>query len=272
MKKKTGIFSWYGYYNDYAERLERIRNAGFDGLMLWWEDDMGEAPYHRREMAAMARRAGLDIFNAHIANIHENFIWCDDRALREKHLFLIRDTILEIAEEGIFNLVIHLCESDDVPPPGKTLLNSVEYLLPFAEDNKVTLSMENTWRSDYLEAVWESFPGVACLGFCFDSSHANLRRQFDLLADHYDKLTALHLSDNDGAKDRHWPPFDGEIDYKTLVTPYLRETDVPYTMELVADRERYPEEEGFLAVAAERITRLLDLEREIITKTTLTSS
>lgn len=262
MSKKTGIFHWYGYFTEFERRLELIQKAGFDGLMLWWEDEIGTSPHSRRELVRLTREAGLDIFNVHIAGIDNNFIWSEDRSKREKHLFLIRDTICEIADEGLFNLVIHLCESDDVPAPGTHLLRSIEYLLPFAEDNKVTLSLENTWRSDYLETVWEEFRGAG-LGFCFDSSHANLRKQFDLLKNHWDKLTALHLSDNDGEMDRHWPPFDGVIDFENLVTPYLKRTDVPYTMELIADTKRYPCEESFLKLAKERIDRLLDLENKI---------
>lgn len=259
MKKKTGVFSWFGYFDDYQKRIELIKEAGFDGLMLWWEDDVGQWPYGRRQMVTMAKDCGLEIFNTHIANIHEDFLWSEDTALREKHLFLIRDTICEIAEEGIDNLVIHLCESDDIPSPGKYLFKSIEYLIPFAREHKVTLSIENTWRDDYLEAVWQEFP-EDCLGFCFDSSHANLRRHFGLLAKHYDKLTALHLSDNDGLGDRHWLPFDGEIDFASLVTPYLKRTDIPYTMELISNREKYPDAKTFLLEAKQRIDRLLALE------------
>ena len=259
MKKKTGIFSWYGYFSDYRHRLEIIKNAGFDGIMLWWEDDEGDWPYSIQRMVEMARENELEIFNVHIPNIHENFLWSEDRALREKHMFTIENTICEMADAGLFNLVIHLCESDNVPLPGDALFQSMEYIIPIARQNGVTLSLENTWRSDYLEAVWNRYP-EANLGFCFDSSHANLRHQFDLLANHYDKLTALHLSDNDGVWDRHWPPFDGVIDFATLVTPYLKKTDVPYTMELISDTQKYPDETEFLKIAKERIDRLLALE------------
>lgn len=262
MKKKTGVFSWYGYFSDFRQRLEYIKAAGFDGLMLWWEDDEGPWPYNRRKMVQMTRDMGLEIFNVHIADIDHEFLWHEDRALREKHLFLIRDTICEMAEEGLDNLVIHLCESGDVPPPGKELLNSIEYLIPFAQEHKVTLSVENTWRADYLEAVWQAFPDAG-LGFCFDSSHAKLRDQFDLIRNHHQKLTALHLSDNDGVMDRHWLPFDGIIDYATLVSPYLKQTDVPYTMELISNKEKYPEEGLFLKEAKKRIDRLLALEDEV---------
>lgn len=259
MAKKTGVYSWVGYFSDYQQRLEWVSEAGFDGVMLWWEDDESPWPHSRKEMVRLTKEAGLEVMNAHIANIHEDFLWSDEKTIREKHLFLIRDTIAEIADEGIHNLVIHLCESDDVPPPGKSLLQSVEYLIPFAAENQVTLSLENTWRADYLEAAWSAFPDAG-LGFCFDSSHANLRRQFDLLAKHYDKLTALHLSDNDGLKDRHWLPFDGEIDFAARVTPYLKRTDVPYTMELISDTRRYPDERAYLKEAKRRVDRLLALE------------
>jgi len=262
MKKKIVIFSWYGYFSDFQQRLDHIKEAGFDGLMLWWEDDEGTWSYSRRQMADMTRDAGLEVFNVHIADIDHNFLWHEERTIREKHMFLIRDTICEMAEAGLDHLVIHLCESDNVPPPGKYLFQSIEYLIPFAEENKVTLSLENTWRADYLEAVWKEFP-CAGLGFCFDSSHANLRNQFDLLKNHHGKLTALHLSDNDGLKDRHWLPFDGEIDFATLVTPYLKQTTVPYTMELLGAKERYLDDLEFLKEAKRRVDRLLVLENSV---------
>ena len=81
-----------------------------------------------------------------------------------------------------------------------------------------------------------------------------------MLKDHYDKLTALHLSDNDGEKDRHWLPFDGVIDYKTRVSPYLKKTAVPYTLELISDKEKYPDERDYLQEAYKRLDRLLSME------------
>lgn len=257
--KKTGVFSWCGYFSDFRRRAEYIKEAGFDGLMLWWEDDAGAWPCSKKQMTAIAKELGLEIFNSHIANIHENFIWSENKALREKHLFTIVNTIEEIAAAGIFNLVVHLCESAAVPPPGKALFDSIEFILPYAQENHVTLSLENTWRDDYLTAVWEAFPREG-LGFCFDSSHAQLRGHFDLLKDHYDKLTALHLSDNDGEEDRHWLPFDGIVNFEACVAPYLSKTAVPYTLELISDKEKYPDEREYLREARRRLDRLLAME------------
>lgn len=256
--KKNGIFSWYGYFSDYNRRIERIKNAGFDGVLLWWEDEIGDWPISRFEMARRAREAELTIFNFHMAATDDNAIWSSDRYIRENHLKPFYQTMTEMADLGIFNLVMHLCQKGDVPDPDIHLLHSIEALLPCAEENHVTLSLENTWRADYLKYVWEAFPGVKELGFCFDTSHANLTDQFHLLANNGERLTALHISDNDGSGDQHRLPFDGNIDFSKKVLPFLTDNDVPFTMELIADPGQYPDEEEFLHLAHQRIVELAE--------------
>jgi len=62
------------------------------------------------------------------------------------------------------------------------------------------------------------------VGVCLDVNHANLR---DDLAQATRRLGAriasLHISDNDGVDERHWPPFKGVIDWK-LFADALRAT------------------------------------------------
>ena len=256
--REKGLFVWYGYYNDYRKRIEMIKNAGFDGVMLWWENEEGDWPIDRFEMVRRANDSELTIFNIHMSGTDDNAIWNTDNFTREKHLRPIQKTIEEISDLGYTNLVLHLCERGDVPAPNLPLLHSIEELLPYAEDNHLILSLENTWRADYLEYVWEAFPGVKELGFCFDTSHANLKDQFYLLEKYNDRLSALHISDNDGSADQHRLPFDGNIDFSHKVLPLLKGKDTPFTMELFADTKQYPEEEEFLRIAYERITELAE--------------
>lgn len=255
---EKGLFVWYGYYNDYRKRIEMIKKAGFDGVMIWWEDEVGDWPIDRFEMVRCANEAELTVFNIHMAGTDDNLMWNPDNAVREEHLKPIMKTIEEISDLGYNNLVLHLCERGDVPDPDVPLLRSIEALLPYAERNHVTLSLENTWRSDYLEYVWQAFPGVKELGFCFDTSHANLRDQFFLLEKYNHLLSALHISDNDGAADRHWLPFDGDIDFTSKVLPFLKGKDVPFTMELFSDLKKYPDEQEFLCLAHQRISTLAE--------------
>lgn len=106
--------------------------------------------------------------------------------------------------------------------------------------------------------MWNAFPCVKELGFCYDTSHTNLRDQFYLLKKYNHLLSALHISDNDGAADRHWLPFDGEIDFAEKVLPHLKGTDAPFTMELFSDLKKYPDEQEFLYPAHQCITKLTE--------------
>ncbi|MBR5329175.1 MAG: sugar phosphate isomerase/epimerase [Firmicutes bacterium] len=256
--RENGLFVWYGYFNDYRKRIERIKNAGFDGVMIWWEDEEGDWPISRFEMVSRAKEMELSVFNIHMAGTDDNAIWNTDNFRREKHLKPICQTIEEISDLGFNNLVLHLCEYGKVPDPNLPLLHSIEALLPYAENNKVTLSLENTWRADYLEYVWQAFPGVKELGFCFDTSHANIRDQFYLIEKYGHLLSALHISDNDGSGDQHRLPFDGNIDFSNQVLPYLKGNNVPFTMELIANPKQFPDEEEFLRIAHNRIVELAE--------------
>lgn len=95
----------------------------------------------------MVRRANdleLTVFNIHMAGTDDNLMWSPDVAVREEHLKPIKKTIEEIADLGYNNLVLHLCVRREVPDPGVPLLRSIKSLLPYAERNHVTFSLENT--------------------------------------------------------------------------------------------------------------------------------
>ena len=58
------------------------------------------------------------------------------------------------------------------------------------------------------------------LGICFDSSHANVTKLDMSQAIHEcgDRLLATHISDNDGSGDQHKLPFNGNIDWESVVS------------------------------------------------------
>ena len=65
-------------------------------------------------------------------------------------------------------------------------------------------------------------------GVCWDTGHANISgfKQSEQLKTIGDRLEALHIHDNDGIKDSHRLPFDGEVDWDD-VAEGLRCCDKP---------------------------------------------
>lgn len=202
-----------------------IREAGFDGVSIWWGDDYGG--YGFREAPILARKAGLYIENVHVPFEPMNHLWedtLDGGALAEKLLSFVDDC----AEHEIPTIVMH-ASYGEAPPINKIGLQRFECLIEQAEQKNVKIALENMRReSQLLQAseLLEHFD-VPSLGFCFDSGHHNIRLSLtpecDLLSRFGHRLMAIHLHDNSGTiatqndVDQHLLPFDGTIDWnKTM--------------------------------------------------------
>ncbi len=83
MFNEMGIFYWYGYFQPLQLRLDEIKAAGFNGVMLWWEDEMGEAPEKISHIPGRVREQGLDIYNVHMAGLDSDEIWQSSQSRRQ---------------------------------------------------------------------------------------------------------------------------------------------------------------------------------------------
>ena len=140
-------------------------------------------------------------------------------------------------ELGLPHLVIHpggkqKAESDDEKEEIIALnLNAFGRLAEVASRLDIKFCLENMqerigqekWRlgariSDINELI--DAVGSEALGICFDSSHANVTKLDMSQAIHEcgDRLLATHISDNDGSGDQHKLPFNGNIDWESVVS------------------------------------------------------
>jgi sugar phosphate isomerase/epimerase len=55
------------------------------------------------------------------------------------------------------------------------------------------------------------------VGFCYDSGHANLNKNFDELKRFRDRLVVTHLHDNKGDTDAHQYPGYGTINWRNAL-------------------------------------------------------
>ncbi len=110
---------------------------------------------------------------------------------------------------------------------------SFRELAAYAEERGVRLAVENMNdsvgigpgpRRRFGAELWELLDLLAsvdsrAMGICLDTSHAHVQGhdQPALIRELGELLIALHISDNDGAADRHWIPLRGSIDWPPII-------------------------------------------------------
>ena len=112
-------------------------------------------------------------------------------------------------------MVIHL--PDDEHPIDHLGVERLGTIITEAEKNDIKIAFENLSNIQNLALVLGSFQSNN-VGFCYDSCHhKNYAPNEDLLKLYGDRLMALHLQDNGGKHNQHQLPFDGNIDWLTVM-------------------------------------------------------
>ncbi|MDK8183358.1 sugar phosphate isomerase/epimerase family protein [Paenibacillus sp. UMB4589-SE434] len=256
------IYDWFGNELPNKERYKLIKEAGFDGVLLWWSDGFGRDCFGRndyRNGPQMAREAGLFIENIHTPVQYENNLWLDNldgEITTDCYLQCVADC----AEFEIPTMVVHLPNEDN---PCNTLgLDRIKRITEKAEQLGVNVAMENLWNLSNLAYVLEQVDSLR-IGFCYDSGHHYSHYpDHDLLSMYGSRLMALHLHDNNGRYAQHGLPFDGTIDWSTTMKK-IAETDYSGATAIEAMNWDYEDISAneFLHKAFERAKRLEALKR-----------
>ena len=190
---------------------------------------------------------GLTFVDAHSPFGTENDLLNPYEESRPRMLARHRLAMQIASDMGVDTICIHVGNPNwfDVNqfPLNKSMENirrSLDALLPFAEELKITICIENIWfptsTSEKLLQIKELFPTEA-LGFTYDAGHANLMdkgRDYDECAarkgwfasgfyevpweDHalekmLPHIVNCHLHDNHGQWDEHRCPGHGNVDW-----------------------------------------------------------
>ena len=194
--------------------FELIKQAGFDGVTLWWGDDYGDTNF--RDNPARARKAGLFVENIHTPISEINHIWLDNHegdSLFRSFMGIVDDCVTH----DIPTMILHLSGGDSPPPFNELGLNRFKQIVEKAEKRGINVAFENLKKVAYLDYVLKNIDSPRA-GFCYDSGHHNcFCPDEDLLPKYGNRLMALHLHDNDGTKDQHLLPFEGTIDWATTM-------------------------------------------------------
>jgi len=259
---EIGIYTWFGYRYPYKEIVRLIKEAGFHAVMTWWGDEFLDTEGPKEKKPEIIRNAGLQLENVHIPFESANSIWedtLDGQEVFDRYGSYISDCNTYAIPTAVF----HVSRGDNPPPYGQIGLDRFKRLIEIAEKNNVNIALENLRKPEYLDFIFSNIDSHK-LKFCYDSGHENcFTHGIDFLAKYGDRLAALHLHDNDGTSDQHLLPFNGNVDWKRIMS-HLKKLEYAGTLALEIDAQfidvskEYTAPE-YLAEAINRAHTLLDI-------------
>ena len=208
MEKKLRLFAEYGF--------EYIH---------WCDDWNNDVIYTQRDIqrySQLLRSAGLQCLDVHGAATTTIRIDTGEENLLNQYVRLLENRIKFCSFVGGDAVVIHPLSSEYrrglLSQRLKRSLYVFERVRPLCEDLGIVLAIENCYPTDgeALKFYFEKYP-PEFIGFCFDSGHAHVNKNFDRLLKFVERLKVLHLHDNKGERDDHQPPFWGTIDWRRVI-------------------------------------------------------
>lgn len=216
----TDRFSWkkgmaYGVITS-EKVLEECAEGGMDAVEF---HHFGE----ERDLATWSKNTGVEIWSRHLIFGHENIGHRTQERVDET-VILYKQLIEEAAEVGAKNVVIHPSgEPNEEEVREERILRSIDAFSKLVEHAKqfgITVCCENLPRtclcrdSDECLRFVESVPG---LKLCFDTNHLLKESHKDFIQRVGKYIQTTHVSDYHFIDEEHLWPFDGLIDWKTVL-------------------------------------------------------
>ena len=241
MNKSIGFN--YKYNSAYEDRINLIEQAGFSGVFIY-------SQYNPSEYIEIICDSSLRIDSLHLPykkfeqgkcvdSRYVNVLWTDE-TVADLYVKELIDEVKFAHEYKIDTVVMHITGGDIPPDMSDHGIINIEKVLNACELYDITLCLENLRRLDYLSYVFNKLDSKH-LKFCFDSGHANvMTKNIDNFpwGEFGDKLFYLHLNDNNGAKDQHLIPFNGNINwYDLMKTIFAFNNNIGLTLEVRSSEE-----------------------------------
>ena len=239
---KVGYHTWSFASLPLEEALKHIKDAGFAEVEILANKrhlDPRVYPHEKLpqlrnllrnlSLCANSVHAPMDGVDLSTSNLED----------RRRAVELLVDTLEYCREIDCPIAVVHPNRSESLPLGVEAMKrNSIEALneiVAKAEDLGVKIALENLIEkgkrrfgsrvADLIEII-ENI-GSSNLGVCLDTGHTNLLPKADVsledeMIEAGDHLWTLHIHDNDGSLDYHWPLGEGNIDWSQVVSGLKR--------------------------------------------------
>jgi protein FrlC len=232
MKLSLSSFTYFNYPLD--EAIRRTAAAGFDGIDIWggrphaYRRDLSE-----REIAALRqlmRNEGLAVASFIPAQFRYPTSLCSPNGtIRQDSVRYIQDSIETAAALG--SPIVSVCPGHTLFGQGKEdgikrLGESLWAITEFAARHAMRIAIEpaDKYETDLLLTCADTLELIeqldyANLGVLLDNGHAHVvgESAADAVRLLGDKLFHVHVDDNDGARDQHLVPGEGNFDFPPLM-------------------------------------------------------
>lgn len=182
--------------------LEAIKAAGFDAVLIHLGGKLPDAT-----LADNIAACGLEIDNVHAPWDGINLLWrTGERG--EAVTARLLEHMSTCASLGVKRIVYHVSAGNNYPPISEIGIDRVKRLVESAERLGVDMCLENQRFFHFIDYIYYKIDSPR-LRFCYDSGHEACFSQTKLALPKYrDRLSALHLHDNDGGyeHDQHLMP------------------------------------------------------------------
>lgn len=265
-------------HGDPEPYLRAIAEAGFTHIH-WchhWRADFLYADAEIEQIGRWLKQYGLILNDVHGSEGIEKFWYSPKEYARQAGVELVKNRLDFAARLGADAIVMHVYP-DTVAPNLRPyneiawaqLRRTLDELEPYARQRGVTIAIENLIDSVGIHAGAVALPDAAdnfdriealfslyaadFLTHCYDSGHAHLGYdRMERLDPIKERLTVLHLHDNDGSGDQHRLLFQDTIQWERLASLIAQSGYTkPISMEVSMRHSGIDDEAEFLRQAFE---------------------
>lgn len=212
------------------ETIDAIKKAGFKDVFIQWYNKDWE--YDQQEQVEYARKQGLNIIFAHLGYQNINDLW-EENNKGDKLVENYKRDIKLCKKNNIPMVIMHLTSKKIAPAYNEVGLNRIREIVNYAKELDIKIAFENTKIKGYLEYVIQNIKDEN-VGICYDAGHCHVHFDDEFPYEKFkNRIFAVHLHDNDKSDDLHLLPFDGTINWQTVIKK-LKECNYsgPVTLEL----------------------------------------
>lgn len=204
------------------ELFEQYRSAGILKMEVSLrKDDCDAFDFERAKK--LSEKYGIELWSFHLPFIPFSIIDISSPELQTFTVEYLKDIIKKGADIGIKRFIIHPSgepiKSEDRPLRMKTAKESLSILADYANELGAIIAVEDLPRTclgNNSAEILELVSANENLKVCFDTNHLLNEEIPHFIKAVGDKIITTHVSDYDFVDEKHWLPFEGDINWKEV--------------------------------------------------------